>query len=74
MDLHSCYPADIAKRQAITWRHTIQKQCPTCEGPMLVGYLDEVPSFYVCHRCEPQAVDVDGKGKCASTSTSTSDR
>jgi hypothetical protein len=49
----SIYPADVAKRAAITWAHTSLVTCPTCHGPALVGYLDGAPVAYACHKCAP---------------------
>lgn len=67
MDLESCYPADVAKRAAICWRHTRLVICPSCHGPALVGWLDREPVAYACHRCGPitrQDVHLDcGAGK-----------
>jgi hypothetical protein len=49
----SAYPADVARRAAVTWGHTNLLRCPTCQGPALVGYLDRHPVAYSCHRCGP---------------------
>lgn len=49
----SIYPADIAKRAAVEWRHTRNAACPGCRGPMLAGWLDRELVGLVCHRCGP---------------------
>lgn len=51
----SIWPADRAKLQAVTWRHTNLVACPTCRGPALVGYLDRRPVAYACQRCPAEA-------------------
>jgi len=47
----SIYPADVAKRAAITWRHSATETCPTCHGPSLIGFLDGKETARACHRC-----------------------